>query len=127
MEIFETFKCSGQNSSNSLCQLWNDKSASLQIMGNSSLSWQITPLWILSSYFFKIKLKHRLIPFRESTFFEAIPSVLGRSVNFNITSRFLLRRPVFPDYLFLVNMVLSNFTSLWNSSQTYNLLDCNKW
>ena len=32
-------------------------------------------------------------------FFEVIPVVLGRSVNFNTTQRFLLRRPVFPDYL----------------------------
>ena len=41
----------------------------------------------------------QLILFRESHFFEVIPGVLGRSVNFNITSRFLLRRPVFPEYL----------------------------
>ena len=26
MKIFETFECSGQNLSNSLCQFWNDKS-----------------------------------------------------------------------------------------------------
>ena len=57
MKIFETFKCSGQNSSNSSCQLWNDKSVPLQILCNSSLSWQITPLWILSLYFFKFGLK----------------------------------------------------------------------
>ena len=57
IKIFETFKCSGQNSSNSLCQLWNDKSVLLQILHNSSLSWQITLLWILSSYFFKFGLK----------------------------------------------------------------------
>ena len=57
MKICETFKCSGQNSSNSLCQLWNDKSITLQILCNSSLSWQITTLWILSSYFFKFGLK----------------------------------------------------------------------
>ena len=57
MKIFETFKCSGQNSSNSSCQLWNDKSVPLQILRNSSLSWQIAPLWILSSYFFKFGLK----------------------------------------------------------------------
>ena len=58
MKIFETFKCSGQNSSNSSCQLWNDKSVPPQILRNSSLSWQITPLWILSSYFFKFGIKH---------------------------------------------------------------------
>ena len=41
----------------------------------------------------------RLIPFKEEPcFFEMIPGVLGHSVNFNI-NRFLLRRPVFPDYL----------------------------
>ena len=57
MKVFETFKCPGQNSSNSSCQLRNDKSVPLQIFGNSSLSWQITPLRILSSYFFKFGLK----------------------------------------------------------------------
>ena len=47
-----------------------------------------------------------LISFRESTvFFKAIPGVLGHSVNFNITWRYLLRRPVFPDYPFLATMV----------------------
>ena len=57
MKFFETFKCSGQNSSNSSCQFWNDKSIPLQILHHSSLSWQITPLWILSSYFFNFGLK----------------------------------------------------------------------
>ena len=57
MKIFETFKCSGQNSSNSSHQLWNDKSIPLQILHNSSLPWQITPVWILSSYFFKFGLR----------------------------------------------------------------------
>ena len=42
---------------NSSCQLWNSKSVPLQILHNSSLSWQITPLLILSSYFFKFGLK----------------------------------------------------------------------
>ena len=57
IKLFETFKCSGKNSSNSPCQLWNDKSVPLQIFLNSSLSWQITPLWILSSYFFQVWIK----------------------------------------------------------------------
>ena len=52
----------------------------------------------------------QLIPFRESNFFlEVIPGVLGRSVNFNITWRFLLRRPVFPDYPLLVTMFLQTW------------------
>ena len=49
MKTFKIFKCSGQNLSNSSCQLWNDKSVPLQILRHSSLSWQIIPLWILSS------------------------------------------------------------------------------
>ena len=57
MNIFETFKCTGQNSLNSSCQLSNDKSIPLQILHYSSLSWQITPLWILTSYFFNFGLK----------------------------------------------------------------------
>ena len=57
MKIFETFKCLGQYLSNSSCQLWNDMSIPLQILSHSSLSWQITPLWISSSYFFKFGLK----------------------------------------------------------------------
>ena len=38
MKIFETLKCSVQNSSNSSCQFWNDKSIPLQILHHSSLS-----------------------------------------------------------------------------------------
>ena len=56
MKTFETFKCSGQNSSNSSCQFWNDKSIPLQILHQYSLSWLMTPLWILS-YFFYFGLK----------------------------------------------------------------------
>ena len=57
VKIFVTFKCSCQNLSNSSCQLWHDKSVPLQILRNYSLSWQIIPLWILRSYFFKFGLK----------------------------------------------------------------------
>ena len=62
MKIFETFKCLGQNSSNSSCQFWNDKSIPLQILHHSSLSWHITPLRILSSYFFYFGLKDPKVP-----------------------------------------------------------------
>ena len=57
IKFFETFKSSGQTLSNSSCQLWHDKSVPLQILLNYSLPWQITPLWILSSYFSKFGLK----------------------------------------------------------------------
>ena len=36
MKVFETFKCSGQNLSNSPRQLWNDRSVALEILRNSS-------------------------------------------------------------------------------------------
>ena len=49
MKFFETFECSGQMLSNSLCQFWNDKSIPLQILYPSSGSWKITPLYIFSS------------------------------------------------------------------------------
>ena len=49
VEIFETFECSRQNLSNSLCQFWNDKSIHLQILDPSSVSWKITPLYFFSS------------------------------------------------------------------------------
>ena len=51
VQIFETFKCLGQNSSNSSCQFWNIKSV-LEIVHHSSVSWHITPPWILNSYIF---------------------------------------------------------------------------
>ena len=51
-QIFEIFECSDQNSSNSSCQFWTDKSISLQILNHSSLPWYITFLKILSSYIF---------------------------------------------------------------------------
>ena len=44
VKIFETFEFSSQNSSNSWCQFWNDKSIPIQIFHHSSLSLLITPL-----------------------------------------------------------------------------------
>ena len=49
VKIFETFECSGQNLSDSLCQFWHDKSVPLQILYPSSVSWKITPLYLFSS------------------------------------------------------------------------------
>ena len=46
---FETFECSGQNLSNSLCQFWYNKSIPLQILYPSSVSRKITPLYLFSS------------------------------------------------------------------------------
>ena len=46
MKVFETFEFSGQNLSNSQCQFSNDKSIPLQILYHSSVSWNITPLYL---------------------------------------------------------------------------------
>ena len=43
-QVFETCKCSVQNSTNSSCQFWSNKSILLQILHHYSLSWHITPL-----------------------------------------------------------------------------------
>ena len=48
MKIFETFECSGQNLSNSLCQFWNDESIIPQIL-YPPVSWRITPLYLFNS------------------------------------------------------------------------------
>ena len=44
VQNFEIFECSGQNSWNSSCQSWSDKSVLLQILQHSPLLWQIIPL-----------------------------------------------------------------------------------
>ena len=58
VKIFETFECSGQNLSNSLCQFWNNKSIPLQIFHHSSLSLHITPVWIFWLYIFYFEQKY---------------------------------------------------------------------
>ena len=49
MKAFETFKCSDQILSNSLCQFWNNNLIPLQILYPSSVSWKIIPLFFFSS------------------------------------------------------------------------------
>ena len=49
MKIFETFECSGQILSNSLCQFWNNNSIPLQILYPSSVSWKTISLYFFSS------------------------------------------------------------------------------
>ena len=49
IKFFEIFKCSVQILSNSLCQFWNEKSISLQILYLSSVSSKIIPLFFFSS------------------------------------------------------------------------------
>ena len=49
MKIFETFRCSCQILSNSLCQSWNINSIPLESLYLSSVSWKIIPLYFFSS------------------------------------------------------------------------------
>ena len=49
VKLFETFECSGQNLSNSLCQFWNGKLIPLQILYPFQVSWKITLLYFFSS------------------------------------------------------------------------------
>ena len=49
VETFETFECSSQNSSISLCQFWSGKSIPFQILYPYSILWKITPLHFFSS------------------------------------------------------------------------------
>ena len=79
----------------------------------------------ISVCFIQIRTKitcKQLIPFRENyVFFEVIPGILCCLVNFNITWRFLLRRPVFPDYLCLVTMIYSNNQNKLQTCNTFKL------
>ena len=50
--IFQTFECLGQNSSNSTCQFWNNKSNPFHIFHHTLVSLHITPLSIFSSCIF---------------------------------------------------------------------------
>ena len=66
----------------------------------------------ISLCFIQISTKSAYSLLESNVFFEVIPGVLGHSVNFNITSIFLLRWPVFPDYLFLVTMIRATFITV---------------
>ena len=56
VQILETFECSDQNSPNS-CQFWNNKLVFLQILHQSSVSWDITPLYFFSWNFIYFQQK----------------------------------------------------------------------
>ena len=57
VQMFEIFKCSDQNFSNSSYQFWTDKSIPLCV---KSSQWHITPLQILNSYIFYFTLDKRI-------------------------------------------------------------------
>ena len=79
------------------------------MLGNPFLVPSLCKLNHISVCFIQISTKslaNSLFPSGKAmVFFEVIPGVSGRSVNFNITYRFLLRRLVFPDYPFLIGEI----------------------
>ena len=79
MKIFETFECSGQILSNSLCQFWNNKSISLQILYPSSFLWKITPLYFFSSNNIYFAQKEHI----KIKFFETFKCLSQNSSNFS--------------------------------------------
>ena len=92
VKIFETFECSGQNLSNSLCQFWNDKSIPLQILYPSSFSRKIALLYFFSSSNIYTLLKRNPIRWkclRLSSAWVKIRQI--PYVNFEMTSQFLLK------------------------------------
>ena len=90
MRTFDIFECSGQNLSNSLCQFWNNKSISLQILYPSSFLWKITPLYFFSSKKINILLKRSLLKWKFLRLSGAQVKMCQISyVNFETASRFL--------------------------------------
>ena len=89
MKIFETFKCSGQSLSNSLCQFSNSKSVPLQILHPSSVSWKITPLYLFSSNNICFGQKEIIKVKTFETFNYSGQHLSDSLCNFEMTSRFL--------------------------------------
>ena len=89
VKIFETFKCSGQNLSNSLCQLWNDKSIPLQILYTSCISWKITPLYFSAQIIYTL-LKRRPLKWKFLRLSSAQVKICPIPyANFEMTSQFV--------------------------------------
>ena len=87
MKMFETFKCLGQNLSNSPCQFWNCKSIPPQILHYSSVSWQITPLYLFSSNNIYFAQKERIKVNIFETLSARVKICQIPHVNFEMTSQ----------------------------------------
>ena len=60
-QFFQIFECLSQNSLNSSCVFWNDKSIPLRILHYCSWPWCITPLYIFKATLFLLwtKVSHQ--------------------------------------------------------------------
>ena len=103
MKISETFKCSGQILSNSLCQFRKDELTSLQILYLSSVSSNIILLYFFSSIYtllIRSPLKWNFLRLSSAQ----VKSCQIPSANFERTSRFLSKFCIsllFHEILFL--------------------------
>ena len=92
LKFFETFECSGEILSNSLCQFWNDESIPLQILYPSSVSWKITPLYFFSSNNIYTLLKRSPLQWKFWRLMSAQVKICHISyVSFEMTSQFLFK------------------------------------
>ena len=57
---FDTSKCSGENLPNSSCHFPKHKSLFLQILHDSSVSWQTTPLYFLGQTLYTLRERDQL-------------------------------------------------------------------
>ena len=123
-KIFETFECSGQILSNSLCQFWNGKSIPFQILYPSSVSWKIILLFctcLAQTIYTLLKrsaLKWKFFRFsRARVKFYQIPYA-----NFETTSPLLSKfcNPLqFHERLFLCTFLAQTIYTLLNSSSNF--------
>ena len=91
VKIFETFECSGQILSNSLCQFWSDKLIPLQIWYPSSVSWKITPSYFLAQTIYTL-LKRSLLKWKFLRLSSAKVKICQNPhVSFEVTSQFLFK------------------------------------
>ena len=95
MTVFETFNCSGQNSSNSSCKFWNGKSILLHILHPSSLPVDFK----LILFYIELKDPIKIPILRLSIALVKICHI--PHVIFQITSQFFFK---FPLYFFRSNI-----------------------
>ena len=107
MQTFETFECSGQNSSNSSCHFPNNRLVFLQILHHSSVSWKITPLYFYRSNIIYFAQKENFWDFRElgSKFTKFLPILKQRIVFLQILHHSLMSWDTTPLCFFSWNFI----------------------
>ena len=92
---FETYKCSGENFSNSSCHFWKQKSVFLQILHDSLVSWKIT------LDFFRSKIRRKNM--WKCTFWGLLSAQINLDQNSSNPCHFWNNKSVFLE-IFLTNL-----------------------